>query len=147
MQQYQQEVAAFLQDWVETKENNKQGFERFYKQLQDKQKGSVEFHPRPGVTYSLRGMTAGKEAPVLYVMVDVIEDEPRWLSVCFYGAMITDPEEKERLYQVGFWGKMRSVLTSKSITSWNMLMWRLGLKRRMPLLSINKQVGVGHSVS
>ncbi|MBM9513126.1 hypothetical protein [Desulfogranum marinum] len=105
MQQYQQEVAAFLQDWVETNEHNKQGFERFYKQLQDKEKGSVEFHPRPGVTYSLRGMTAGKEAPVLYVMVDVIEDEPRWLSVCFYGAMITDPEEKGAFVPGGLLGE------------------------------------------
>jgi len=26
-------------------------------------------------------------------MVDVIEVDPRWLSVCFYGEMITDPEE------------------------------------------------------
>jgi hypothetical protein len=26
-------------------------------------------------------------------MVDVIEDNPRWLSVCFYGEMISDPEE------------------------------------------------------
>ncbi|MCI5126792.1 MAG: hypothetical protein D3925_20505, partial [Candidatus Electrothrix sp. AR5] len=25
-------------------------------------------------------------------MIDVIEDNPRWLSVCFYGDMITDPE-------------------------------------------------------
>lgn len=105
MKQYQQEVTAFLQDWVETKEQNKQGFERFYKQLQDKEKGSIEFHPRPGVTYSLRGITAGEEAPALYVMVDVIEDEPRWLSVCFYGAMITDPQEKGAFVPGGLLGE------------------------------------------
>lgn len=27
-------------------------------------------------------------------MVDVIEDDPRWLSVCFYEEMVTDPEER-----------------------------------------------------
>jgi hypothetical protein len=27
-------------------------------------------------------------------MVDVIEDQPRWLSVCFFGEMVQDPEER-----------------------------------------------------
>jgi hypothetical protein len=31
----------------------------------------------------------------LFALVDVIDDDPaaRWLSVCFYADMITDPEE------------------------------------------------------
>lgn len=105
MSQYQQDVVAFLQDWVETEEQNKAGFERLYKQLQEKEKGSIEFHPRPGVTYSLRGMSLRKNAPSLYVMVDVIEDDPRWLSVCFYGDMITDPQEKGAFVPGGLLGE------------------------------------------
>lgn len=105
MSHWQQEIETFLKDWVETEEQNKEGFERLYKLLQDKEKGSLEFHPRPGVTYSLRGMSFGKDAPSLYVMVDVIEDEPRWLSVCFYGDMITDPEEKGAFVPGGLLGE------------------------------------------
>ncbi len=28
------------------------------------------------------------------IMVDVIEDVTRWISICFYGDMISAPEEK-----------------------------------------------------
>jgi hypothetical protein len=38
-------------------------------------------------------------------MVDVIEDDPRWLSVCFYGEMITDPEEKGDFVPEGLLGE------------------------------------------
>ena len=38
-------------------------------------------------------------------VVDVIEDDPRWLSVCFYGEMITDPEEKGDFVPEGLLGE------------------------------------------
>jgi len=40
-------------------------------------------------------------------MVDVIDDDPtdRWISVCFYGAMITDPEEKGNFVPEGLLGE------------------------------------------
>jgi hypothetical protein len=38
-------------------------------------------------------------------MVDVIEDNPRWLSVCFYDEMITDPEEKGDFVPEGLLGE------------------------------------------
>ena len=38
-------------------------------------------------------------------MVDVIEDDPRWLSVCFYGDMISDPEEKGDFVPGGLLGQ------------------------------------------
>jgi hypothetical protein len=39
-------------------------------------------------------------------MVDVIDDDPaeRWLSVCFYGDMITDPEERGEVIPGGLAG-------------------------------------------
>ncbi|MBU0682275.1 MAG: hypothetical protein KKD73_12735 [Proteobacteria bacterium] len=57
----------------------------------------ISFHARPGITCSLRAHIAvgqGEEGP-LYAMVDVIDDDPeqRWLSVCFYGDRISDPDE------------------------------------------------------
>ncbi|PID72085.1 MAG: hypothetical protein CSB34_04430 [Desulfobulbus propionicus] len=105
MADWQQEVEAFLTDWQESEEHNKKGFERFLACLKGKEKGSIEFHPRPGVTYSLRGLYPGNKDKPLFVMVDVIEDEPRWLSVCFYGAMITDPEEKGAFVPGGLLGE------------------------------------------
>ena len=38
-------------------------------------------------------------------MVDVIEDDPRWLSICFYGEMIADPEEKGDFVPEGLIGE------------------------------------------
>jgi hypothetical protein len=40
-------------------------------------------------------------------MLDVIDDDPdeRWLSICFYGDMITDPEEKGDLIPEGLLGE------------------------------------------
>jgi hypothetical protein len=87
-----QAVEEFLASWEATGEGNKAGFVRLKDRLAAKEGSVLEFHPRPGVTYSLRATVPGQKRP-LYVMVDVIEDQPRWLSVCFFGDMITDPEE------------------------------------------------------
>jgi hypothetical protein len=38
-------------------------------------------------------------------MVDVIEDQPRWLSVCFFGDMVQDPEEKGAVVPGGLLGE------------------------------------------
>lgn len=38
-------------------------------------------------------------------MVDVIEDTPRWLSVCFYGEMVTDPQDKGDFVPEGLLGE------------------------------------------
>ncbi|WP_164561442.1 hypothetical protein [Nitratidesulfovibrio vulgaris] len=51
---------------------------------------------RPGVSWSLRATAGDPTERPLFVLVDVIDDDPadRWLSVCFYDDMITDPEER-----------------------------------------------------
>ncbi len=87
-----QAIDEFLAAWEATAEGNKAGFIRLKERLAAHEGAVLEFHPRPGVTYSLRASVAGQQRP-LYVMVDVIEDEPRWLSVCFFGDMITDTQE------------------------------------------------------
>lgn len=98
-----QAVEEFLASWEATAEGNKAGFIRLKDRLASHHGSVLEFHPRPGVTYSLRGTVPGKERP-LYVMVDVIEDAPRWLSVCFFGDMITDPEEQGAFVPGGLLG-------------------------------------------
>ena len=98
-----QAIDDFLATWVATPEGNKAGFIRLKERLAAQEGAVLEFLPRPGVTYSLRASVAGQQRP-LYVMVDVIEDEPRWLSVCFFGDMISDGEERGAFVPGGLLG-------------------------------------------
>jgi hypothetical protein len=67
---------------------------------------SFAFKGRAGVSYSLRAKHENQKGRDLFVMVDVIDDDPeaRWLSVCFYGDLITDPDEKGDLVPGGLAG-------------------------------------------
>ena len=90
---------AFIEEWEETPEKNKEVFLHLREYLGKKEGVS------PGVTYSLRAVHDAQKKRELFVMVDVIEDDPRWLSVCFYGEMITDPEEKGDFVPEGLLGE------------------------------------------
>ncbi len=105
MSNYQAEIETFLAEWQDSDEQNKKGFIRFFEYLGNQEKCVIEFHQRPGVTYSLRGTSLVDGESKLYVMIDVIEDDPRWLSVCFYGKMISDPEEKGAFVPGGLLGE------------------------------------------
>jgi hypothetical protein len=96
---------AFIEEWEETPEKNREVFLHLREYLGKKEGVTLEFIPRPGVTYSLRAVHAAQKERELFVMVDVIEDDPRWLSVCFYGEMITDPEEKGDFVPEGLLGE------------------------------------------
>lgn len=99
------ELDVFIKEWKETPEKNREVFLHFREYLGEKEGVTLEFISRPGVTYSLRAAHAAQEKRKLFVMVDVIEDTPRWLSVCFYGEMITDPEEKGDFVPEGLLGE------------------------------------------
>lgn len=99
------ELDTFIEEWKETPERNKEAFLRFKEYLGRKEGVTLGFHPRPGLTYSLRAVHENQKDKDLFVMVDVIEDEPRWLSVCFYGEMITDPEERGDYVPEGLLGE------------------------------------------
>jgi hypothetical protein len=86
----EQAVNAFVAEWEETPEGNKEIFLHFKKSLEAKENILLDFIARPGVTYSLRAAHPAQKERKLFVMVDVIEDHPRWLSICFYGDMIGD---------------------------------------------------------
>ena len=99
------ELNAFIEEWKETPENNRETFLHFKDYLAGKEGVTLEFIPRAGLTYSLRAVHAAQKKRGLFVMVDVIEDNPRWLSVCFYGEMITDPEERGDFVPEGLLGE------------------------------------------
>ncbi|QTA85928.1 hypothetical protein [Desulfonema magnum] len=101
----EQELNAFIEEWKETPEKNKEVFLHFREYLSRKEGVTLDFMQRPGLTYSLRAVHASQKKKDLFVMVDVIEDDPRWLSICFYGEMIADPEEKGDFVPEGLLGE------------------------------------------
>jgi hypothetical protein len=98
-------LETFLDAWEETDEKNKAAFLHLKAFLEKKEGVVFEFIPRPGLTYSLRASHPNQKEKSLFAMLDVIEDSPRWLSVCFYGAMITDPDEEGDFVPEGLLGE------------------------------------------
>ena len=80
-------------------------FLHFREYLSQKERVVLDYIARPGLTYSLRAVHENQKEKELFVMVDVIEDDPRWLSICFYGEMIKDPEEKGDFVPEGLLGE------------------------------------------
>lgn len=99
------ELHDFISGWSDSPERNKEAFVRLKSHLEAQAGVALEFVPRPGVTYSLRASHPNQSRRSLFVMVDVIEDDPRWLSVCFYGEMITDPDEQGDFVPEGLLGE------------------------------------------
>lgn len=88
------EIESFIEQWPESPDRNKELFQKLYDFLKQLDGTAIDFHARPGITYSMRGVPDGESEYALFTMVDVIEDQPRWLSVCFYEQMVTDPDGK-----------------------------------------------------
>jgi len=85
------ELDDFLASWEATAEGNRAAFLALKEHLEGL--GAVlNFVPRPGITYSLRASNPAQKKRELFVMADVIEDTPRWLSVCFYQDLVSDPD-------------------------------------------------------
>jgi hypothetical protein len=101
-----QKINKFIHDWVDDTLGMKAIFTTLFQDLQQKEDVGIEFHERPGISYSLRGLHKNRKDRPLFVMIDVIDDNPkqRWLSVCFYGDMIEDPEEQGDLIPEGLLG-------------------------------------------
>lgn len=98
-------VETFIQNWTETE--TRQAFSELYEHLKTLTETALEFNERPGVSYSLRPKHKSQKNRSLFAMVDVIDDDPeeRWLSVCFYGGMITDPDGAGDLIPEGLLGE------------------------------------------
>lgn len=89
---HNQEIETFISQWPQSSDGCRTVFRTLFDFLAGLDSTEIEFHARPGLTYSLRGVPADDSDFPLFVMIDVIEDQPRWLSICFYQQMVTDPE-------------------------------------------------------
>ncbi len=89
------QVDVLLQNWSEDPLQTKEVFVEYMRLLDEQSGVRLDFKARPGVSYSLRAVHANQKERSLFVMVDVVDDEPesRWLSVCFYADMVQDPDE------------------------------------------------------
>ncbi len=90
----EQQLDTFINEWDEDSDSARQSFIFFKNHLNNNDGVRLEFMARPGITSSLRAVHNNQKTRKLFVMVDVIEDNSRWLSVCFYADMISDPQEK-----------------------------------------------------
>ncbi len=100
-----QELEKFIEEWQDGPELTKKSFLYLKKELESFNGVILDFKSRHGLTYSLRGSHSNQTEKPLFVMIDVIEGEPRWLSVCFYAQMISDPEERGDFVPQGLLGE------------------------------------------
>ncbi len=103
------EMADLLEIWTDDSANIKPAFIKLQDSLSEKKEAVFYFKSRPGISYSFRANVpkSGDKEERLFVMVDIVDDDPenRWLSVCFYGDMITDPDEEGDLVPQGLLGE------------------------------------------
>ena len=101
-----QKIRNFIEAWDQDELQTKSVFQALYQLLLEMDNAEIEFIERPGISYSLRGNRTDRDDRPLFVMVDVIDDDPneRWLSVCFYGDMVQDPDELGDLIPGGLLG-------------------------------------------
>lgn len=88
------ELETFLSQWEAC--DARDAFLAFRQTLEAVDGVTLDFKARPGITYSLRGAHAAQQGRELFVLIDVIDDDPeqRWLSVCFYDDLVTDAQEQ-----------------------------------------------------
>lgn len=100
-------IQTFLENWREDPAGMKPVVEDFLTFLAAQEGVTLDFNARPGVSYSLRARHAHQKNRSLFTMIDIIDDDPgqRWLSVCFYGDMVTDPDEVGDLVPGGLLGE------------------------------------------
>ncbi|MBQ7609428.1 MAG: hypothetical protein IJU76_15905 [Desulfovibrionaceae bacterium] len=97
---------ALLTDWTVDPNGAKNAFLAFRDHLR-KPAISFSVKARPGISYSLRAKHAKQTGRELFVLIDVIDDDPdnRWLSVCFYADMVTDPDSLADYVPMGLMGE------------------------------------------
>lgn len=97
----------FVAGWTDDEAGMKKALLRFRNRLEAIKGVSFDFKARPGVSYSLRARHENQKDRTLFVMIDVVDDDPeaRWISMCFYGDLITDPDEMGDLVPGGLLGE------------------------------------------
>jgi len=97
----------FLEAWDGGKESIKSVFLQLLSTLLELPEAELDFLERPGVSYSLRAERPSGGDTALFVLVDIVDDDPgnRWLSVCFYADAISDPQGLGNAIPGGILGK------------------------------------------
>ena len=101
-----QEIESFLEGWQGDTQPMRDWFRLIYQELSSIEGVSLTFVARPGVSYSIRPVHKSQTKRDKFAIIDVIDDDPseRWLSVCFYEDMITDPNQRGELIPGGLSG-------------------------------------------
>ncbi|MCR5813739.1 MAG: hypothetical protein K6G15_04530 [Desulfovibrio sp.] len=97
---------SFLAGWSVDPNHAKEALLAFQKLLSVPDV-TFDFKARPSISYSLRARHKAQQKRELFVLIDVIDDEPenRWLSVCFYADMVSDPDELADFVPKGLLGE------------------------------------------
>ncbi len=101
-------LSDILNKWTRDEMNVKDALLRLANRFSEKSQSVLSVVSRPGISYSLRARTKAEvEEGTLITMIDIVDDDPdnRWLSVCFYGDCVTDPEEEGDLVPGGLLGE------------------------------------------
>ncbi len=101
------EIELFLGEWGDESDlPMKKWFQLLFDTVKTMEDVELQFVARPGVSFSIRPKHIKQTDRELFAIIDVIDDDPaeRWLSVCFYGDMITDPEERGEVIPGGLSG-------------------------------------------
>ena len=101
-------LSDILDQWTQDEMNMKDAFLRLADRFSEKSRAALSVVSRSGVSHSLRArVKAEDEEGSLITMIDIVDDDPdnRWLSVCFYGDCVTDPEEEGDLVPGGLLGE------------------------------------------
>jgi len=103
----EKELDIFLNNWTQDDNNVKPLFTAMYECMSQMRNVELEYKGRPGISHSVRGLLSGKSERPLFVLVDIIDDDPgaRWLSVCFYADLISDPDDAGDVVPGGLMGE------------------------------------------
>lgn len=101
------ELSSFMENWQEDPIKAKVAFIDYLELLDSNPDIHTEFKARPNISYSLRAKHKAQKNRDLFVLIDVVDDDPknRWLSVCFYADLVTDPDEKGDIVPDGLNGE------------------------------------------
>lgn len=100
------EIEEFIGQWSGSSSPMRDCFQQLFRLVQGLEGVILAFIARPGVSYSFRPKHQHQRNREMFAIIDVIDDTPdeRWLSVCFYGDMVTDPEERGEVIPGGLAG-------------------------------------------
>lgn len=101
-----QEVERFVYSWQEEIPAVKGCFVRLIAAIRNLDGVTCSFMARPGISYSIRPRHQLQQNRDFFMILDVIDDDPaaRWLSVCFFSDLITDPQDRGEVIPGGLAG-------------------------------------------